>query len=135
MAEKFLLDIVTPSGVVLLKEVEEVTAPGEKGEFGVLRGHADFLTTLTPGVVKYKSEGAVVRFAIGNGFAEVTAERTNILVDTAFPAESINATEVKDEIKDVEEALKALKEDDPEYAKLSDKRELLLAKLKAVEGR
>lgn len=135
MAEKFLLDIVTPSGVVLLKEVEEVTAPGENGEFGVLRGHADFLTTLTPGVVKYKSEGAVVRFAIGNGFAEVTADRTNILVDTAFPAQSINATEVKDEIKDVEETLKALKEDDPEYAKLSDKRELLRAKLKAVEGR
>ncbi|HZX36404.1 MAG TPA: ATP synthase F1 subunit epsilon [Thermodesulfobacteriota bacterium] len=135
MAEKFLLDIVTPSGVVLLKEVEEVTAPGENGEFGVLKGHADFLTTLIPGVVKYKSDGASVRFAIGNGFAEVTAERTNILVDTAFPAQSINATEVKDEIKGLEEALKGIKEDDPEYLKLSDKKELLLAKLKAVEGR
>lgn len=135
MAEKFLLDIVTPSGVVLLKEVEEVTAPGENGEFGVLKGHADFLTTLKPGVVKYKADGASVRFAIGNGFAEVTADRTNILVDNAFPAESINATEVKDEIKDVEETLKGIKEDDPEYGKLSDKRELLLAKLKAVEKR
>src|SRR3990170_6939663 len=135
MAEKFLLDIVTPSGVVLLKEVEEVTAPGENGEFGVLKGHADFLTTLTPGVVKYKAEGASVRFAIGNGFAEVTAERTNILVDIAFLAESINATEVKDEIKDVEEAMKGVKEDDLEYGKLSDKKELLMAKLKAVDGR
>ena len=135
MAEKFLLDIVTPSGVVLLKEVEEVTAPGEQGEFGVLRGHADFLTTLKPGVVKYKAEGASVRFAIGNGFAEVTAERTNILVDAAFPAESIDASGVKDELKDVEEAMKALKEDDPGYGKLSDKKAILLAKLEAAEGR
>ena len=135
MAEKFLLDIVTPSGAALSKEVEEVTAPGVEGEFGVLKGHTNFLTILKPGVVSYKADGAVVRFAIAKGFAEVTSDRANILVDAAFLAQSINAPEVKDEIKDVEEAMKGLKEDDPEYGKLSDKRALLLAKLEAVEGR
>ena len=49
MADTFLLEIVTPSRLFLSEQVEEMTAPGSEGEFGVLAGHAPFLTTLNPG--------------------------------------------------------------------------------------
>ena len=42
MAEKMKLEIVTPYKKVVETEVEEVTATGKLGEFGVLPGHAPF---------------------------------------------------------------------------------------------
>ena len=42
MAEKMRLEIVTPYSRVLDMEVDEVTATGKIGEFGVLPGHAPF---------------------------------------------------------------------------------------------
>ena len=42
MAEKMKLEIVTPYMKVVDAEVDEVTATGMLGEFGVLPGHAPF---------------------------------------------------------------------------------------------
>jgi F-type H+-transporting ATPase subunit epsilon len=40
MAEgKVTLEIVTPQGLALREEVDDVTAPSVSGEFGVLPGH------------------------------------------------------------------------------------------------
>jgi F-type H+-transporting ATPase subunit epsilon len=131
MAEKFLLEIVAPSGVVLSKEVEETTAPGVEGEFGVLRGHVEFLTALKPGPVSYRVEGALRRLAVGRGFAEVGPEKTSIMVESAEPAENINAEEVRAQLKKLEEALKGLKEEDPDYRRLAEEMELVAAKAEA----
>ena len=49
MAEKLKLELVTPYQQVLSQEVDEVTAPGALGEFGVLPGHTPLLTTLKIG--------------------------------------------------------------------------------------
>ncbi len=49
MAEKIQLKLVTPSRVLLDEEVDEVTAPGTLGEFGVLPNHISLLATLEIG--------------------------------------------------------------------------------------
>ena len=55
MAEgKLLLEIVTPQGLVFSEEVDEVTATGSEGEFGVLPGHVPFVTTLKIGMLSCK---------------------------------------------------------------------------------
>ena len=54
MADKLTLDIVTPYGHVFTDEVDELIAMGSEGEFGVLPGHAPFLTTLKIGMLTYK---------------------------------------------------------------------------------
>ena len=59
MSEKFKVEVVTPRGVVLDKEVEEVVAPGIMGEFGVLIGHTPMLTFIRPGVLSYLENGQV----------------------------------------------------------------------------
>src|SRR5207245_7502907 len=43
---KLQLEVVTPEGLLLREEVDEVIAPGSEGYFGVLPGHTPFLTTL-----------------------------------------------------------------------------------------
>jgi F-type H+-transporting ATPase subunit epsilon len=53
MADKIKLRVVTPSRLVLEEEVDEVSAPGELGEFGVLPNHISFLSTLVAGEMSY----------------------------------------------------------------------------------
>jgi len=47
-------ELATPTRMLVSTEAEEVVAPGVEGYFGVLPGHAAFLTTLAPGEVMYR---------------------------------------------------------------------------------
>ena len=52
MSEDLLtLEVVTPEKMVFSGKVEEVTIPGTEGEFGVLRGHEPFLTSVDIGEI------------------------------------------------------------------------------------
>ena len=65
MSEKFKVEVVTPTRVVLDKEVEEVIAPGIMGEFGVLIGHTPMLTFVKPGVLSYLENRQVYKVRCG----------------------------------------------------------------------
>lgn len=83
MADKIRLKVVTPGRLVLDEEVDEVTAPGVKGEFGVLPNHISFLTLLEPGEMSYK-QGTTRRFlAISGGYAEVLDNVMTVLAPAA----------------------------------------------------
>src|SRR4029078_8684416 len=69
-ATSFRLRIVTPERLLLDEEVEEVTAPGVAGEFGVLPDHITFLTTLAPGRLIYRIGAPRHVIAIFGGYAE-----------------------------------------------------------------
>jgi len=85
-----IFELATPARMLVSTEADEVVAPGVEGYFGVLPGHAAFLTTLAPGEVTYRS-GQVERYlAVGGGFAEVTAERVIILAENAERPEEID---------------------------------------------
>jgi len=88
MADKIRLRVVTPTRLVLDEEVDEVTAPGELGEFGVLPNHIAFLTTLIPGVLTYKQGAKTQAVAVSGGYAEVLDNVMTVLATTAeFPWE------------------------------------------------
>ena len=82
MANTFLLEIVTPTQLVLSEQVEEMTAPGSEGEFGVLTGHAPLLTILKPGKLNYKIGKDITHIIIGAGYAEVNQSKVTILTET-----------------------------------------------------
>ncbi|MBW1853440.1 MAG: F0F1 ATP synthase subunit epsilon, partial [Deltaproteobacteria bacterium] len=48
-----MLEVVTPQSVVVSSQVENMTAPGDIGEFGVLPGHTFFITLLSVGELSY----------------------------------------------------------------------------------
>ena len=88
MAERLTLEITTPMRMVVSEEVDEVVAPGIEGYFGVLPGHAPFLTTLGIGIVTYRIGRDEHQLAIAGGFAEVRNDKVIILADSAErPAE------------------------------------------------
>jgi len=88
MVETFLLEIITPLRVVVSAQVEEMTAPGVRGEFGVLPGHTFFITLLSRGELSYHINGEKHFLMVGGGFAEVTHDRATVVVDLADPDEA-----------------------------------------------
>jgi F-type H+-transporting ATPase subunit epsilon len=135
VAETLKLEIVTPDGIKLAESVEQVTAPGVEGEFGVLPQHAPFLTALTAGIVTYTLGGQTQSVAIGSGFAEVTADRTILLTEKFVTKEALDAVRVRLELKEVDEELDRFSGDpeSSEYAELV-KRELWAATQLELHG-
>jgi F-type H+-transporting ATPase subunit epsilon len=114
---KILLDIVTPERSVITEEVNEVTAPGEEGEFGVLPGHTPFITTLKIGEIRYRKNGNPSYLAVNWGFAEVTANRVYILVETAEKAEQIDLKRAEAARARAEERIKKAGKEEIDHAR------------------
>ena len=91
MAEKLFLEVVTPQKAIVSEEVEIVVAPGSEGEFGALKGHTTFLTSLKTGTLRYKDATGTERFLfINGGFAEVLPDKVTILAESAERRENID---------------------------------------------
>jgi F-type H+-transporting ATPase subunit epsilon len=98
MTEKLFLEVVTPQKAIVSEEAEIVVAPGSEGEFGALKGHTTFLTSLKIGTLRYKDVNGKERYLfINGGFAEVLPDKVTILAETAERRKNI----------DVERATKA----------------------------
>lgn len=116
MAEKLRLEMVTPYKHVLSQEVDEVTAPGTIGEFGILPGHTPLLTTLRIGELSYRQGGETFHVAVNWGYVEVENDIVTVLVETAEPADEIDLERAKAALGRAEEALKGLTPEDKEFA-------------------
>jgi F-type H+-transporting ATPase subunit epsilon len=111
----FLLEIVTPHGLAVSSKVEEAYIPGSQGDFGVLPGHAPFLTSLRIGELHYRQDNEVYYVSINHGFVEVTSEKTTVLTDTAELAEEIDVERARAARSRAEEKLKTLSKEEPAY--------------------
>jgi len=115
MAEKIRLEMVTPYKRVLSEEVDEVTAPGSIGEFGVLPDHTSLLTTLKVGELTYKQGNETFHVAVNWGYVEVEDNVMTVLVETAEPADQIDVARAKAALERAEEALKTLSSEDKKF--------------------
>lgn len=115
MDKLFLLEIVTPYGLVVSSKVEEAYLPGSQGDFGVLPGHAPFLTSLRIGELHYRQDNQVYYISISHGFAEVTSTRTTVLTDTAEPAGEIDVERARAAKTRAEEKIRTLSKEDPAF--------------------
>lgn len=110
-------EIITPESVLVREEVDMVEAKGVFGEFGILPGHAKFLTILEIGEVRYMKGGKTTHLATSGGFAEVLDDTVMFLLDTAELAEEIDIERAKRAEQRVEAALKEIPTDSSEYKK------------------
>ncbi|MBI4746517.1 MAG: F0F1 ATP synthase subunit epsilon [Deltaproteobacteria bacterium] len=133
MAETILLEIVTPDRLVLSEEVDEVTAPGSEGEFGVLPGHTPFLTTLKVGELTYRKGKEVHHMAVSWGYAEVTPKKVTILAEAAEIAAEIDIERAKAAMEKAEKELKKLSKEDKDYLIEAARLEKSLIRLQVAE--
>jgi F-type H+-transporting ATPase subunit epsilon len=106
-----LLEVVTPAGVLLREEVDEVIAPGELGYFGVLPGHTPFLSTLGLGEITYRRGADKHHLTCFWGFCEVLPDRVNILAEIGERAEDIDPGRAEAALARAAERMKTLKDE------------------------
>ncbi len=116
MAEKIQLRLVTPSRLLLDEEVDEVTATGVLGEFGVLPNHIAFLATLEIGEMIYKQGGQRVHLALSGGYAEVLDNVMTVLANAAELGDEIDVERARKAQERTEKKLEELNREDKEFA-------------------
>ncbi|HEX9661112.1 MAG TPA: F0F1 ATP synthase subunit epsilon [Candidatus Binatia bacterium] len=137
MADKIRLRVVTPSRMLLDEDVDEVTAPGELGEFGVLPNHISFLTTLVPGELSYKQASSKKTLAVGGGYAEVLDNVMTVLAPAAEFADEIDSARAQRAKERAEKLMAELnrEEKDWEMAEAALKRALVRLQVASREAR
>ena len=83
---KLHFSLVAPERELFAGDVDRVDAPGSEGDFGVLAGHAPFMTALREGQVTIHDGGSSRVFDIHGGFADVTPQGLTILAEHAVEA-------------------------------------------------
>jgi len=117
VAERLTLEITTPMRMVVTELVDEVVAPGSEGYFGVLPGHAPFLTTLGVGVVTYRIGRDEHHLAVSGGFAEVRNDKVIILADSAERPEEIDRARAEQARERAERRLSGRSQEEINYAR------------------
>jgi F-type H+-transporting ATPase subunit epsilon len=82
---KFAFSLVTPERELVNEQVDQVDCPGSEGDFGVLAGHAPFMTTLREGQLRVHVfiDRQEQVFEVKGGFADVTPQGLTILAEEA----------------------------------------------------
>ena len=119
MSTSIDLEIVTPERKILSVRASEVMVPGALGYFGVLPGHAPFLTSLGIGELSYKDETGTHFLAAADGFVEVLPNRVTILARLCETAREIDVERAREAKRRAEESMK-------QAAKLSDQDMLMV---------
>ena len=78
-------ELVTPEQLIRSEDVHMVVVPGTEGDFGVLEGHAPFMSTVRDGTLSIyaTANGQPETIAIQGGFAEVNAQGLTVLAEHA----------------------------------------------------
>ncbi len=130
MAETFQFELVSPERQLLSEQVQEVIVPGSEGEFGVLKDHSPFMSTIKPGILKVRREagGSLDEYFVRGGFADVAGSGLTILAEQAVPVGEVDAAGLAQQIQDAEEDVADAKDTETKR-----KAEMTLAQLRDVQ--
>ena len=93
MADTLHFELVSHEKLLRSADVYMVVVPGTEGDFGVLTGHAPFMSTIRPGAIHVYPNGmndVPERIFIDGGFAEVGANGLTILAENATPVAELD---------------------------------------------
>lgn len=96
MANTVQFDLVSPEKRLASSPATEVLIPGAEGDLTVMEGHAPFITTLRPGVLRAVTPSGVKSFVVTGGFAEINQQAVSVLAERAIPVEEATGTVIDD---------------------------------------
>jgi len=78
-------ELVTPEKLLRSEDVQMVVVPGTEGDFGVMEGHAPYMSTLRDGEIAiYRNfPGEPEKLSVQGGFAEVNEKGLTVLAENA----------------------------------------------------
>lgn len=113
MADQVHFELVSPERLLFSANVGEVVIPGTEGDFGVLPGHSNVVSTVRPGVIHILGDGARVseRIFVEGGFAEVNANGCTVLAERAQKVDEIDRFKAEQALSDAREDVQDAKSD------------------------
>lgn len=91
----FHLEITAPDKAFYSDEVQELVIKTPCGEIGILKGHIPMAAAVSVCHLKIKKDDKWINAFASDGFMEVTAEKTAVLVDSAEWPEEIDIDRAK----------------------------------------
>lgn len=113
MADQVHFELVSPERLLFSANVGEIVIPGTEGDFAVLPGHSNLISTVRPGVIQILADGNAVseRIFVEGGFAEVNAAGCTVLAERAQNVADIDRLAADQALADAREDVADAKND------------------------
>ena len=96
----FNFEIISPQQTIFNDEIDLCILPGVEGDFGVLKNHMPFLTSLRIGVAYiFKNKKIVERFLVNGGIVEVSKNKCTLLSEDVVKNSDYNIQKSDDKIE------------------------------------
>jgi F-type H+-transporting ATPase subunit epsilon len=103
---KLEAQVLTPEGEVFNGELVQLSTRTAVGGVGILARHAPMVARVVPAELRlHVSEGETRRYAQGEGWLEVFANRARVLIAEAIPPDELDAGELRERLDDAERRL------------------------------
>ncbi len=96
---KVTFELASPEALLVSTTADMVVVPGAEGDFGVLPGHAPFISEVRPGVIDvYQADRIEERVFVASGFAEVNEQGCTVLSNEAYPVDDLDRGDVQERL-------------------------------------
>jgi F-type H+-transporting ATPase subunit epsilon len=103
--------VLTPEGEVFSGDLEQLSTRTVVGEVGILARHAPMVARLVPAELRlHTPDGEVRRYAQGEGWLEVFANRARVLIAEAIPPDQLEAGDLRERLDEAEQRLQDAEE-------------------------
>ncbi len=109
--KKLEVEVLTPEGPVFSGELQMLSTRTSVGEVGILADHIPMVARLLPAELRlHKSDSDCDRYAQGEGWLEVFANRARVLIAEAKAPDELDVSDLKQRLEDAEQSLKEAEE-------------------------
>jgi F-type H+-transporting ATPase subunit epsilon len=109
--KKLEAQVLTPEGAVFEGELQMLSTRTAVGEVGILADHIPMIARLLPAELRlHKSDSEVERYAQGEGWLEVFANRARVLIAEARTPDELDVSDLRARLEDAEQSLKEAEE-------------------------
>jgi F-type H+-transporting ATPase subunit epsilon len=101
--DKLEAQVLTPEGEVFNGELVQLSTRTAVGEVGILARHIPMVARLVPAELRlHVSDSEIERYAQGEGWLEVFANRARVLIAEATPPDQLDARELRERLDDAQ---------------------------------
>jgi F-type H+-transporting ATPase subunit epsilon len=99
--DKLEAQVLTPEGEVFNGELVQLSTRTSVGEVGILARHIPMVARLVPAELRlHVSDSEIERYAQGEGWLEVFANRARVLIAEAVPPDQLDPRELRERLDD-----------------------------------
>lgn len=132
---KLEAEVLTPEGPVFSGELRMLSTRTAVGEVGILAEHVPMIARLVPSELRlHKSDSEVERYAQGEGWLEVFANRARVLVAEVRSPDELDVGELRGRLEAAEQSLKEAEEGSAAAEQAERERARCEAFIKIAEG-